>query len=616
MFELEVVPVAIGLGIYVSCRLLLWALAPRPQKSKELQELQEAALPEKGTELSDDDQQEPEPMPESAKDAKAAGSAPGRRVMILLLPVMAVALALLSATLPLQSPRSDVLQQQAGVSDRLQEGSPGSAQELQATGYEQDRGAVIFSSELPEPPSAEEATGYGQGCGAAIFGPELPELSPSEEEEDHGDNDPAFNVKLTRQIMNDAKYVRSAYYGTLEVGQPAVSMTVVFDTGSGNLVLPSMYCRSETCKQHTRYRRSASTTAVDIFEDGSVWSSGPRESVTVSFGTGEITGVFVEDVVCISDISNLSSWLLETDWGLPPGCTTLRFLAATDLSEDPFKGFHFDGILGLGLSGLSQTPRFNFMEVLAQTMGNFNPSRHTQKFAVFLANHENEESDIALGGWSKKHLQEDLSWSPVLDPEMGHWIIPIRGIRVGSDRLNICDDGRCRAAVDTGTSLLAVPSDAFREMYLHLRHAAPTAGHCRGYGPLLHFELDRFTVSLGPRDIGQVRRTHTAHMAAQKENLYEGKGSGRRPDLRCVPMLMTLDMEEMGPKLFILGEPVLRKYYSVFDSRARRVGLARAKHMRYRSRSELLEEAAEVDPVARRRMPTMFDIFRWQSQLQ
>merc|ERR1719454_2801923 len=83
-----------------------------------------------------------------------------------------------------------------------------------------------------------------------------------------------MSVKLTRQkVDNDQEeedFVRSAYYGTLMVGTPPEPFTVVFDTGSGHLVLPSTYCRSETCRVHKRYRRSASATGKDINHNGKI----------------------------------------------------------------------------------------------------------------------------------------------------------------------------------------------------------------------------------------------------------------------------------------------------------------------------------------------------------
>merc|ERR1719408_74694 len=102
--------------------------------------------------------------------------------------------------------------------------------------------------------------------------------------------------------VGDTVYYRSAYYGTLEVGQPAVPFKVVFDTGSGHLILPSTYCQSSTCRAHKRYRRSDSGSAKDIDYDGTpVLPGQPRDQITVSFGTGEVTGVFVEDIVCLGD---------------------------------------------------------------------------------------------------------------------------------------------------------------------------------------------------------------------------------------------------------------------------------------------------------------------------
>lgn len=47
----------------------------------------------------------------------------------------------------------------------------------------------------------------------------------------------------------------------------------------------------------------------------------------------------------------------------------------------------------------------------------------------------------------------------------------------------------------------------------------------------------------------------------------------------CKPMLMVMDLPEpIGPKLFILGEPVLKKFYTVYDAEKKRIGFGRARH--------------------------------------
>jgi hypothetical protein len=464
----------------------------------------------------------------------------------------------------------------------------------------------------------------------------------------------SLTVKLTRQVVGQEAgddFVRSAYYGTLMVGTPPEPFTVVFDTGSGHLVLPSTYCRSETCKVHKRFRRTASSTASDINCNGNVVGPGQmRDQISVSFGTGDVTGVFVEDIVCVDGIAGdgeedgdaaggvaTGPFLTAGSGGpgaevvpvggpggsqpaLRPGCVKLRLIAATELSEEPFKDFQFDGILGLGLDGLSQTPEFNFLKVVAQSVrewGGDNP----QTFAVFLADNEKEDSEIELGGWAPNHLVEDLSWGSVLEPEMGHWILPIKGLRVDNEKLNFCEEG-CKAAVDTGTSLLAVPTAAFPELYDLLKRPAPLAGHCQGPGPLLHIEFEQFSVTLGPKDYA---RLEPATAMRSRPRLREDAATPPPPakpsrrDLRCLPTLMTLDLPEpLGPKLFILGEPVLRKYYTVYDGQRLRVGFGRARHRQAPSRETLLLMAAGGlggIPPPKRARPTMFDVFRWRRAL-
>lgn len=427
-----------------------------------------------------------------------------------------------------------------------------------------------------------------------------------------------LTIKVSRQVVSggtQAEYMRSAYYGTLNVGTPSQPMTVVFDTGSGQLVLPSAYCNSPTCKMHRRYRRSKSSTGRDVNFDGDPVEVGQRrDAMSVSYGTGNINGVAIEDIICLGSSTGQMNQTRNEESHPAEGCINMRFLAATYLSEDPFAEFAFDGIVGLGMEGLSQNREFNFLHVIGshlKDLGSSNP----QTFAVFLAK-QGEDSEIALGGWSSAHAAESVSWVPVFDAEMGHWIIPMRGLRIDGKELDFCKDGTCRAAVDTGTSLLAVPSESFPTIFEGLRHTGSLAGHCMSHGPQLQIDLGHFTVVVGPREYAEVvpvkkPRPKKARLTAEPRVV--------RTDLRCFAALMMMDFEApMGPKLFLLGEPVLQKYYTVFDAERQMVGIARAAHRQALDRGALLMMVPEVGKSCSRcrANPTMFDIFRWRAAVR
>merc|ERR1719395_414158 len=95
----------------------------------------------------------------------------------------------------------------------------------------------------------------------------------------------------------------------------------------------------------------ASESAQDIEADGSpAQKNAARDQLTVTFGTGEISGVFLEDDVCIGNL-----------------CTNVHFIGATEETDDPFSSFNFDGVLGLALPEMSQGPSYSLMDHMVQS---------------------------------------------------------------------------------------------------------------------------------------------------------------------------------------------------------------------------------------------------------
>jgi hypothetical protein len=363
---------------------------------------------------------------------------------------------------------------------------------------------------------------------------------------------------------------------------------------------------------HRRYKRRKSLTAYDINVDGTpVAPENGRDQLSVTFGTGEIVGVFVHDRVCLAGKvarqGARANSMLQTGHVVagaePPteddgesvideeegqksdqdigGCLAMRFLTAVSMSDYPYSLFSFDGIFGLGPLGLSQAKEFNLVETGAPGGAWQVDYEKTKMFGVFLAVSDKEDSEITFGGYKTQHMAEGahIIWNPAAEPQHEHWMLKIKSITAGGVHLPYCDDGTCRALVDTGMSLLGIPSgDLGPTLHSHLRHTSEDtgAGLCNGPGPKLEIELEHSTITLDPPDYARPEIvTNPDAGGTEDEKVDEGLEKNK-----CVPMLMRMDLHApLSPKTLILGEPVLQKYYTVFDGLPPRIGFALAHHV-------------------------------------
>jgi len=374
---------------------------------------------------------------------------------------------------------------------------------------------------------------------------------------------------------------KTSYSGTIRVGTPAQEFRVVFDTGSGHIVLPAHECTSETCMKHERFDISKSLTAVAINADGSVVAdSDVTDQIAIGYGSGEVTGEFVRDQVCVGE-------------GDQSTCVVANVVMAIEMSPQPFKSFNFDGIVGLGLSNLALADSFSYFNMLAG--GNQLDAPH---FGVFLSEgEEGEESEIAFGGHNPTRLLEPLHWVPVAMPELGYWEVSIKAIRIDGRELEVCKDGTCRGVVDTGTSHLGVPAPYNVEVSQLLTQDAGDLFDCRlVQAPEVEIELPGMNLTLNPRNYmrrlplrdgvtvgsptgvvledGQPQVVVPTQEATQQlvapADAYENLADVKR---QCTPKVTRVNLPEpLGPKLFILGEPVLHRYYTVYDWEKLQVG--------------------------------------------
>lgn len=326
---------------------------------------------------------------------------------------------------------------------------------------------------------------------------------------------------------------KTSYSGILSVGNPPQDFRVVFDTGSGNIVLPAAECKSEAClvPDRRRFNMTNSRSAVAIQTDNRPVNDGEAsDQVTIGFGTGEITGEFVRDTVCFgveaqdfdcsdelstqaihdgsgcghnhgrasTNLTNGSEIARPSDELVAPHdalCVEMSVILAVEMSTQPFKTFRFDGILGLGLAGLTMHDTFSAVGMLINK-GRVGASH----FGVFLTDEDEvDQSEIAMGGVNEKRLLEPLSFSPVVQADLGYWLIEIVAVRVNGKELDVCKDGTCRGVVDTGTSHLGVPAPFDGELADLLTTEAGDMLDCRlADAPEIEIELKGRNITLHP----------------------------------------------------------------------------------------------------------------------
>jgi acyl CoA:acetate/3-ketoacid CoA transferase alpha subunit len=90
-------------------------------------------------------------------------------------------------------------------------------------------------------------------------------------------------------------YQDMQYYGPLTIGTPAQPFTVIIDTGSSNLWVPSSSCTSLACTTHNKYNQAKSSTYV-----------ANNKKFSIQYGSGAVSGVLSEDTVTLAGVSTKS----------------------------------------------------------------------------------------------------------------------------------------------------------------------------------------------------------------------------------------------------------------------------------------------------------------------
>jgi len=248
------------------------------------------------------------------------------------------------------------------------------------------------------------------------------------------------NVPLT-DVAN------AQYFGSIEIGTPGQEFTVVFDTGSSNLWVPSSECSffDLACWVHHTYDHSKSSTYV---------ANG--QNFSIEYGSGSLTGFLSQDVVTIGGLEVQNQLFAEAV--NQPGIT---FLVA-----------QFDGIMGMAWQRISVdgVPPV-FYNMISQKLV-------SQPLFAFWLNRAggNTGGEMTLGGMDPNHYTGDITYVPLSNET--YWEFHFDDIKLGALSFGGCPKTGCRGIADTGTSLLAGPSDLVTKLNAALGATGILSGEC------------------------------------------------------------------------------------------------------------------------------------------
>jgi saccharopepsin len=312
-------------------------------------------------------------------------------------------------------------------------------------------------------------------------------------------------------------FMNAQYYTEISLGTPPQTFKVILDTGSSNLWVPSTQCTSIACFLHTKFDSSASST---YKPNGTTFS--------IQYGSGSMEGFVSRDHLTIGDIT----------------ITNHLFAEAVKEPGLAFAFGKFDGILGLGYDTISvnrMPPAF--YEMISQNLID------EAVFAFRLGSSEDDGGEATFGGINPSAYTGPISYVPVR--RKAYWEVELEKVVFGDEVLELEDTG---AVIDTGTSLIALPTDIAEMMNAQIGAKRSWNGQYQVECARVP-ELPELSFYFGGR-------------------AYPLKGSDYVLDVQgtCISAFTGIDLNG----LWIIGDAFLRRYYTVYDLDRHAVGFAKS----------------------------------------
>lgn len=346
-------------------------------------------------------------------------------------------------------------------------------------------------------------------------------------------SDDSYSSEFAEAIMSSDPvhlhdYQNAQYYGEIFIGSDRESFSVVFDTGSANLWVPSSECKV-SCANHHKYQHTHSNTY-----------SANGTKFHIQYGSGPVSGYLSKDNLVIGDVKIENYTFAEV--------TNARGLGMM------YAFGRFDGILGLAWPNISISkidPPFTAM--LKQNLID------EPIFSFYLGKKNGEDGEIIFGGIDESYYNGQITWINLI--AKSYWVFKLDKMYLNDEKQTLITTDN-RVILDSGTSLIAGPLEEIKNLakvigakqfFLNKNEYIISCNKIDTL-PNIVFNLNGTDFSLSPKD----------YILKLGESAY----------LPCLLGLIGIDVPKPNGPLWILGDIFMRKYYTIFDYGKARVGIA------------------------------------------
>ncbi|KAG8888881.1 hypothetical protein FRB98_006546 [Tulasnella sp. 332] len=337
------------------------------------------------------------------------------------------------------------------------------------------------------------------------------------------------------------------YYGKLSVGTPGQVTSVQFDTGSSDLVVPTIACKNCTAPLFNPKKSKTFKSSKNPFEIHYEDKSGA-------------TGMISHDTVTVAGLTVKKQGFgcafnrLPLNVGSPAFCARAINKVTNGFGDGPNSG-----LIGLGFPANAASKELPFFMNLVKQK-----ALKSNIFSMYMSRSGKEGSELCIGCVDSAKFSGKIEYYP-LNPKATkniqyYWNIKSGGFSYNGKKPAT---GPLEAVIDSGTSLIYVSVAAAKALYAQIPNSAPAPKEV-GDGFFTfpcNATLAPISLQFGSKQYAMDSRDFNLGQATTGSDLCVGGIIG----------------QDTGDHLAIIGDEFMKSWYSVFDYSKCRVGFAKAK---------------------------------------